>query len=110
EVVLVSAPGRQPLIGEGLMAKHTLPLVACVVILAGGLARSGLYVTCAEDPAGSDLKPILRRPVALALADDGKWLFVANQRGGTISVIDTVPKTVAWVRVGGKLADLVATP
>jgi YVTN family beta-propeller protein len=53
----------------------------------------------------------LRRPVALALADDGKWLFAANQRAGTVSVIDpSAGRTVAEVSVGGRLADLAAMP
>ena len=49
--------------------------------------------------------------MALVLADDGKWLYTANQRSGTISVIDTAAtKTVAEVNVGSRLADLAATP
>jgi YVTN family beta-propeller protein len=49
--------------------------------------------------------------VALALADHGKWLFVANQRSGSITVIDTATlRPHAEVPVGRGLADLVATP
>jgi YVTN family beta-propeller protein len=52
-------------------------------------------------------KARVRRPVALVLADDGKWLFVANQRSGSISVIDTAAlRPVAEVEVGRRLADL----
>jgi YVTN family beta-propeller protein len=51
------------------------------------------------------------RPVALALADQGKWLFVANQRSGSISVIDTGSlRVVAEMDAGRKLADLTLTP
>ncbi len=51
-----------------------------------------------------------RRPVALALADGGKWLFVAN-RGGSISVIDTGRlRVVAEVPCGRKPSDLALTP
>jgi YVTN family beta-propeller protein len=65
----------------------------------------------AEDGAGPGLKLRLRRPVALALADGGRWLFTANERAGSVSVIDTTrARTVAEVPLGGKISDLVATP
>jgi YVTN family beta-propeller protein len=65
----------------------------------------------ASAPADADGKPRLRRPVALVHTDNGKWLFVANQRAGSISVIDTSTlKATAEVEVGRRLADLVATP
>src|SRR5438445_9956619 len=66
--------------------------------------------------AGSDkpdlaFQPQLRRPVALALADQGRWLFVANQRSGSVTVIDTdTSRPIAEVAVGRRLADLVALP
>ncbi|HZU35078.1 MAG TPA: hypothetical protein VFA18_04175, partial [Gemmataceae bacterium] len=50
-----------------------------------------------------------RRPVALALAVDGKTLFVANQ-GGTITVLDPAAgRVTAEVQVGRRLADLALT-
>ena len=56
-------------------------------------------------------KPILRRPVALVLADGGKLLFVANRRSGSVSVIDPERSLVVGeASVGSRLADLVATP
>jgi DNA-binding beta-propeller fold protein YncE len=59
----------------------------------------------------SAAKPTPRQPVALVLADQGKWLFVANRRSGTIAVIDVrrlraLDETV----IGECLADLAATP
>jgi YVTN family beta-propeller protein len=49
--------------------------------------------------------------VALALADDGRWLFVANQRAGTVSVLDTAgPHMLAEVPVGRRLSALALTP
>src|SRR5437870_808822 len=64
-----------------------------------------LLATAAETPAR------VRRPVALALADGGAWLYVANQRSGSISVIDTRRQQPADEhQVGRQLADLVATP
>ncbi|HEV3343764.1 MAG TPA: cytochrome c peroxidase [Pirellulales bacterium] len=43
--------------------------------------------------------------------DNDRWLLVANQRSGTVSVIDTVGGKVAAERpVGGRLSDIVALP
>jgi YVTN family beta-propeller protein len=51
-----------------------------------------------------------RRPVALALAPDGRWLYAANQRG-SISVIDLDDNRIAAeVTVGRRLSDLVLAP
>src|SRR5262249_13806098 len=62
-------------------------------------------------PHKADSKSRLRWPVALVLADKDTRLFVANQRGGSISVIDTKRlKTTAEIQVGRKLSDLAATP
>ncbi len=93
------------------MAKRTLPLLAGAAVLTACLAWHGLRTTRADDSAGTRLKPALRRPVALVLADDGRWLFAANRRSGTVSVIDTrAGRTLGEVSVGGLLADLVGTP
>jgi YVTN family beta-propeller protein len=92
------------------MVKPTLPLIAVVTIVAACLAWTGLRASRAAD-AGPGLKPLLRRPVALVLADDGKWLFTANQRSGSVSVVDLAAgRTIAEVSVGGHLSDLAATP
>jgi YVTN family beta-propeller protein len=49
--------------------------------------------------------------VALALADDSRWLFVANQRAGSISVLDTATlRPVAEVPVGRRLSALALSP
>jgi YVTN family beta-propeller protein len=49
--------------------------------------------------------------VALALADNGRWLFTANERSGTISVVDTTNLKIAGeTAVGKRLSDLTATP
>jgi DNA-binding beta-propeller fold protein YncE len=54
---------------------------------------------------------MLRRPTALALADEGRWLYAANRRSGSISVIDaTASRLVGEVAVGCGLSDLVLTP
>lgn len=52
-----------------------------------------------------------RRPVALALAADGKRLFVADRDAGAVSVIDTEKRrVVAEALVGKRLADLTILP
>src|SRR5215218_10107996 len=59
-----------------LMPKSTgLPLLIPALLAALALA---------DEPA-----PALRRPVALALADGGKQLLVANRDGGSVTTIDT---------------------
>ncbi len=53
----------------------------------------------------------LRDPVALALTSDGRWLFAANQRSGTVSILDTQSlKLAGEVPAGRRLADLALTP
>ena len=53
----------------------------------------------------------LRQPVALAVADGGNSLFVANRRSGSLSVIDTTTRNVvAEFDIGRGLADLAALP
>ncbi|MBI2826285.1 MAG: hypothetical protein HYX69_16510 [Planctomycetia bacterium] len=53
----------------------------------------------------------MRRPVALALADDDARLYVANRASGSISVIDTTAGcTVDETDVGRAVADLAITP
>src|SRR5262245_31044159 len=85
-----------------------------LLLLAGLLGGPALGITPRADdpPAGKvGLRPAQRRPVALAVADGGKWLFVANQRSGSVSVIDTAARRVtAEVAVGRRLSDLAATP
>jgi YVTN family beta-propeller protein len=59
-----------------------------------------------KQPAGIRL----RRPIALALADGGKTLLVANRDSGTVAVLDTGKLEVtAEVACGRKLSDLAAT-
>ncbi|MBI3465116.1 MAG: hypothetical protein HY000_18975 [Planctomycetes bacterium] len=53
----------------------------------------------------------LRRPVAMALSHDGHWLYTANRRSGTVSVIDTRTRAViAEPRIGRQLSDIEPTP
>jgi YVTN family beta-propeller protein len=87
--------------------------IALVGAVLGGMALAASWAERASpaDEKAPEPRSGLRRPVALALADKGKWLFVANQRSGTVSVIDTVAlKVVDEVTVGRKLSDLAVTP
>jgi DNA-binding beta-propeller fold protein YncE len=79
-----------------------------LALLALGLAASVSWVAVA-DPGTPPAR--LRRPVSAAFLDDGRTLCVANQRSGTISLIDvTVPRVVGEVGVGRHLTGLVALP
>jgi YVTN family beta-propeller protein len=54
-----------------------------------------------------ELAPRLRRPTALVLSPDGKLLYAANRRSGSLSVVDVErKKPAAEFNVGEKLADL----
>src|SRR2546421_620922 len=57
---------------------------ACLVLAAGLLSAAP-----AEPPAAR-----FRRPVAMALNENGGRLYVANHRSGTVSVIDTARQVV----------------
>ncbi len=55
--------------------------------------------------------PALRRPVALALVDQGRRLLVANRDTGSVSVVDTRSRRlVAEQQVAPQLAHLAALP
>ncbi|CAN5844587.1 hypothetical protein BH23PLA1_BH23PLA1_08840 [soil metagenome] len=74
-----------------------------------------LAVTWGDDAqglSGREEVPIRwREPSALSASEDGRWLYVAQRAGGSISVIDTTDDRVsAEVEVGQALADLIALP
>jgi YVTN family beta-propeller protein len=55
--------------------------------------------------------PRLRYPAALVLADNGKLVLAANERSGTVSIVDLAArKVVAECPVGKRLSDLVLVP
>jgi YVTN family beta-propeller protein len=79
----------------------------------GALVLGGFLLSQADSPKPKETgaKAVLRRPVALALAGKNPWLFVANRRSGSISVIDARNrKAAAEFPIGKKLSDLAATP
>src|SRR5205085_10656643 len=56
----------------------------------------------------TELAPQLRRPIAAAKVS-GDRLLVANQRSGTVSIVDLSARTVAAeATVGSELSDLIA--
>src|SRR6185369_16807573 len=57
------------------------------------------------------LETKLRNPVALVRSGDDRFLYVANQRSGSISVVDlNEQKVVAETVIGERLSDLIALP
>src|SRR5581483_7590614 len=85
------------------MSRRFLQLVLGIMVLAAPCATA--------DAPPSPPATQFRRPVALVLADDGKLLLVANQRSGSISVLDTAGvRVLGEANVGRRLADLAATP
>jgi YVTN family beta-propeller protein len=81
-------------------------------------ATAALAIAAAIDvPKGGESAPPransrgLRQPVNLILADNDRWLFTANQRSGSVSVVDlTSLRVVREVPVGRRLADLALLP
>ncbi len=56
-------------------------------------------------------QPHLRRPVAAAWLSEGRLLAVANQRSGSLSIVDIEKhKVLTEVAVGERLADVAALP
>jgi DNA-binding beta-propeller fold protein YncE len=79
------------------------------VLLALALGVSASWVAVA-DP-GSPPVARLRYPVGAALLADGHTLCVANQRAGTLSLVDlSAPRVVGEVDVGRHLTGLAALP
>lgn len=75
------------------------------ILMIGG--AGAVFLTL---PAHSQPSTVLRYPVALALTADGRWLFTANQRSGSISALALASgKLVSEWEVGRQLADLALT-
>lgn len=74
-------------------------LFTAVMWIASGASR-------ADDVA---LQPRLRRPVALALSTDGNYLYTANQRSGSVSVLHLEQRSVVReYDIGERLVNLTA--
>jgi YVTN family beta-propeller protein len=68
-------------------------------------ARKHVKVGSIAIPNTGVTGPLGARPMGLALTPDGKTLYVANGRGGTISIVDTAAK-----KVTGTIAAVGARP
>ncbi len=80
-----------------------------VVLLALVLAASASWVAVAEPGAPPATR--LRHPVGAALLADGHTLCVANQRGGSVSLVDlSGPRVVGEVEVGRHLSGIASLP
>src|SRR5215213_1871921 len=80
----------------------SLAVVTCLAALLPWATQG------AAPPAGVS-SACLRRPVGAAFLRDGKMLCVANQRSGTVSLVDLPGRrVVAEVPVGGRLTALAA--
>ncbi len=88
-----------------------------VLLLAGSLMvfgfRFSVFGTNRNSlPLAENRKPktenrVLRQPIALVAADEGRRLFVANRRTGTVSALDVERGwVIAETTVGRRLADL----
>jgi cytochrome c peroxidase len=85
---------------------------------AVGLLLATLMLAAGKEPKASDgtpadstSSPRIRRPNALALSEDGRWLFVANERSGTISIVDATARRVTReLAAGASAVDLALTP
>lgn len=89
---------RLRLIGFGAAALGFAVCLACVVVADYRRAPTSPVVR-------------LRHPVAAAFLDDGRTLCVANQRSGTISLVDVQRERIRdEVAVGEHLADLAILP
>src|SRR5262249_20380687 len=97
-------PKRPPMhVGRSVRLPVSLAIVAC-------LAAALPWVTHGAAPPGDPSLARLRRPVDAAFLPDGT-LCVANQRTGTLSLVDLPGRrVVAEVAVGGRLAALAPLP
>lgn len=106
QTVFVTGPTRQrgP---SSIVLRVSVVVICCLAALSISLGYAGLERRANPDAAA---RPSSRRPVALALVEDGRWLFVATQRG-TICAIDALKsRLVGETSVGRKLSDIAVTP
>ncbi len=84
--------------------------IACVLLVSLALLMTGR----ADDAKNGEATPAAaqwRRPVALIVVEEGRKAIVANQRSGSLSVLDLKTlQVVSESPVSGRLADLVEFP
>ena len=82
-----------------------------IAVAVSAFVVSLTFATTIASAESAELPSRLRRPVALQLSANVDFLFVANRRGGSVSIVDLAnKKTVAEFAVGKQLSDLVVTP
>jgi DNA-binding beta-propeller fold protein YncE len=84
--------------------------ITCLILfLAGCLIVSILAAGNCREPSGTSPLPArLRQPAALVVAENGRRLFTANRRAGTVSTLDVESgRVLAETAVGRRPADLV---
>ena len=85
------------------LASPALLLVGFLMVLGFRFSVFGTN----SDPLICSENRKLRQPVALVSAEEGRRLFVANRRAGTVSIIDVeAGRVIAETAVGRRLADL----
>ena len=81
-----------------------MPVALCARLM---IVVGGFYLSIATAFAAEDVKPRLRRPVAMALSADESRLFVANRDAGTVSIIDAAEgKVIREEKLGEQLSDI----
>ncbi len=94
------------------MARPLIVLVFTAAVLPAMLSIAALGGTRDDEP-GSELSRLrrLRQPVALVCIEGGKTLLVANQRSGSVSIVDIMARRItAECEVGHGLADIAMLP
>ena len=87
-----------------LQARIIARISATALVVVATLALAGTT-------EAAEFSARLRRPVALRLSENEDSLFVANRRGGSVSIVDLAnEKTVAEFPIGKQISDLVTTP
>src|SRR5262245_60309726 len=82
-----------------------------LIALLFSLGASTYVTRVVSETKNSSDTPTLRHPVALAFDRAGRWLYVANQQSGTITVVDaSTGKPKGEQKIGSRLADLIAAP
>jgi DNA-binding beta-propeller fold protein YncE len=101
-------------IGSRRFVNWLVGRVVCAAVLV--LAQADVSPAWAAESGPTSIRisntqPRLRYPVAMVLVDGGKRLLAANQRSGTVSIVDVPGRRVeAEYQIGRNLSDLVRVP
>jgi cytochrome c peroxidase len=107
----MSATSKDGIMTHKFVASGIVAFGTGCLFLLGSLAAGSRSDANALPPDRLEMKPALRRPIAMVQTKDGHWLYTANQRSGSISAIDLTSNRVSSeFAVGQRLADLAITP